>query len=122
MSSTDSPRHQEAINDLLDMSLDMFKHIVALNTILILSMRRTIQRAIIQQLLGITILSEKAEALKEQTRITREAITEETAKINAIQTPNSKIETTIEGLRSTQRAWLAKKQQDSDKLNKATTN
>ena len=120
-SQGDSRKTQEAINDLLDMSHDMFKHIVALNTYTdpFLSMRQNDQRAIIEQLLGITILSEKAEALKEQTRITREAITEETAKINAIQTANSKIETTIEGLRSTQRAWLAKKQQDSDKLNKA---
>ena len=120
-SQGDSRKTQEAINDLLDMSHDMFKHIVALNTYTdpFLSMRQNDQRAIIEQLLGITILSEKAEALKEQTRITREAITEETAKINAIQTANSKIETTIEGLRSTQRAWLAKKQQDSEKLIKA---
>ena len=79
-SQGDSRKTQEAINDLLDMSHDMFKHIVALNTYTdpFLSMRQNDQRAIIEQLLGITILSEKAEALKEQTRITREAITEET--------------------------------------------
>ena len=120
-SQGDSRKTQESINDLLDMSHDMFKHIVALNTYTepFLSMRTNDQRAIIEQLLGITILSEKAEALKEQTRITKDAITEETAKINAIQTANSKIEGTIDSLRSTQRAWLAKKQQDCDKLTKA---
>jgi len=100
------------------MSHDMFKHIVALNTYTepFLSMRQNDQRAIIEQLLGITILSEKADALKEQTRITKEAITTETLKIEAIQTANSKIESTISSLQGTQRAWLAKKQQDINKL------
>jgi DNA repair exonuclease SbcCD ATPase subunit len=79
-------------------------------------MRQNDQRAIIEQLLGITILSEKADALKEQTRITKEAITTETLKIEAIQTANSKIESTISSLQGTQRAWLAKKQQDVNKL------
>jgi len=105
------------------MSHDMFKHIVALNTYTepFLSMRVNDQRAIIEQLLGITILSEKAESLKEQTRITKDAITEETLKINAIQTANSKIQTTIESLQSTQRAWRAKKEQDCAKLQHGIT-
>ena len=117
-SQGDSRKTQEYINDLLDMSHDMFKHIVALNTYTepFLSMRTNDQRAIIEQLLGITILSEKAEALKEQTRITKEAITSETLKINAIQTANEKIQSTIDSLGRTQRAWLAKKEQDCAKL------
>jgi DNA repair exonuclease SbcCD ATPase subunit len=82
-------------------------------------MRQNDQRAIIEQLLGITILSEKAELLKEQTRQTRDSITQETLKIEAIQTANSKIESTIDNLKSTQRAWIAKRQQDEDKLAKA---
>jgi DNA repair exonuclease SbcCD ATPase subunit len=100
------------------MSHDMFKHIVALNTYTepFLSMRVNDQRAIIEQLLGITILSEKADALKEQTRQTKDAITEETLKINAIQTANEKIEASIESLKRTQRAWQAKHKQDQDKL------
>ena len=120
-SQGDSRKTQESINDLLDMTHDMFKHIVALNTYTepFLSMRQNDQRAIIEQLLGITILSEKADALKEQTRITKEAITTETLKIEAIQTANSKIESTIESLQGTQRAWLAKQKTDIDKLVKA---
>ena len=120
-SQGDSRKTQESINDLLDMTHDMFKHIVALNTYTepFLSMRQNDQRAIIEQLLGITILSEKADALKEQTRITKEAITTETLKIEAIQTANSKIESTIESLQGTQRAWLAKQKTDVDKLVKA---
>jgi DNA repair exonuclease SbcCD ATPase subunit len=117
-SQGDSRQTQKDIDGLLDMSHDMFKHIVALNTYTepFLSMRQNDQRAIIEQLLGITILSEKADALKEQTRITKEAITTETLKIEAIQTANSKIESTISSLQGTQRAWLAKKQQDVNKL------
>jgi len=117
-SQGDSRKTQEFINELLDMSHDMFKHIVALNTYTepFLSMRQNDQRAIIEQLLGITILSEKAEALKEQTRKTKDAIQEETLKINAIQTANEKINATIENLKGTQRAWLSKKGQSVNKL------
>jgi len=117
-SQGDSRKTQADINDLLGMSHDMFKHIVALNTYTepFLSMRQNDQRAIIEQLLGITILSEKADKLKDGVRQTKETITQETLKIEAIQTSNSKIEGTITNLQSTQRAWLAKKQQDADKL------
>ena len=117
-SQGDSRKTQEAINTLLGMSHDMFKHVVALNTYTepFLSMRQNDQRAIIEQLLGITILSEKAEKLKDGIRQTKETITQETLKIEAIQTSNSKIEDTIANLKGTQRAWLAKKQQDADKL------
>jgi len=117
-SQGDSRKTQEAINTLLGMSHDMFKHVVALNTYTepFLSMRQNDQRAIIEQLLGITILSEKAEKLKDGVRQTKETITQETLKIEAIQTSNSKIEDTISNLQSTQRAWLSKKQQDADKL------
>jgi len=117
-SQGDSRKTQEFINDLLDMSHDMFKHIVALNTYTepFLSMRQNDQRAIIEQLLGITILSEKADALKEKSKQTKDAITEETLKINAIQSANEKIQTTIDSLSRTQRAWLSKKDQDCNKL------
>mgnify|MGYP006072284653 CR=1 FL=1 len=117
-SQGDSRKTQEFINDLLDMSHDMFKHILALNTYTepFLSMRQNDQRAIIEQLLGITILSEKADTLKEQTKKTKDAIQEETLKINAIQSANEKIGGTIESLQSTQRAWLSKNAQDVKKL------
>ena len=117
-SQGDSRKTQEDINTLLGMSHDMFKHIVALNTYTepFLSMKQNDQRAIIEQLLGITILSEKADILKEQVKQTKDAITQETLKIEAIQTANSKIEGTITSLQGTQRAWIAKKQQDMNNL------
>jgi DNA repair exonuclease SbcCD ATPase subunit len=99
----------------------MFKHVVALNTYTepFLSMRANDQRAIIEQLLGITILTEKADALKDQVRMTKDAITQETLKIEAIQTANSKIESTIENLKKNQRAWLANKDNALSKLHKS---
>ena len=117
-SQGDSRKTQEFINNLLDMSHDMFKHIVALNTYTepFLAMKQNDQRAIIEQLLGITILSEKAESLKEQIKNTKELITEETLKIEAIQTANEKINATIDNLQGTQRAWVSKKEQDIRKL------
>ena len=54
--------------------------------------------------------------LKEQTRQSKDAITEETLKINAIQTANEKIEVSIEQLVGRQRAWVSKHKQDQDKL------
>jgi hypothetical protein len=57
----------------------MFKHIVALNTYTepFLSLKANEQRTIIEQLLGITLLSEKADALKEQSIATKDAIQQE---------------------------------------------
>ena len=120
-SQGDSRKTQEYINDLLGMSHDMFKHIVALNTYTepFLSMRTNDQRAIIEQLLGITILSEKADVLKEQIKTTKDAITEETAKINAIKTANEKIESTILSLKNNQKAWLSKRENDVVKIEKS---
>ena len=113
-SQGDSRETQKIIGELLGMSHNMFKHIVALNTYTepFLSMRTNEQREIIEQLLGITILSEKAEALKEQIKTTKDTITEETLKINAIQASNSKIKQSIETLKTRQSAWNTKKKED----------
>jgi DNA repair exonuclease SbcCD ATPase subunit len=120
-SQGDSRKTQELLQDLLGMSHDMFKHIIALNTYSepFLSMKQNDQRAIIEQLLGITLLSEKAENLKEQIRTTKELITEETLKIDAIQKANEKIGATIESLARNQRAWQSKKRTDEENLQKA---
>lgn len=120
-SQGDSRKTQETINNLLGMSHDMFKHIVALNTYSepFLAMRTNDQRAIIEQLLGITILSEKAERLKEEIRNTKAAVESETVRINAIQSANSHIEDTIASLSRTQKAWQAKKRSDVANLQEA---
>jgi len=120
-SQGDSRETQKDIDELLGMSHDMFKHVVALNTYSepFLSMRANDQRAIIEQLLGITILTEKSNLLKEQIRQTRDAITEETLKINAIQSANEKIKISISDLQSNQKAWVSKRKTDCEKLQNA---
>jgi DNA repair exonuclease SbcCD ATPase subunit len=120
-SQGDSRQTQKEIDSLLDMSHDMFKHVVALNTYTepFLSMRANDQRAIIEQLLGITILTEKADLLKDKVKQTKEYITEETLKINAIESSNKKIEQSIETLAGRQKAWFAKQKQDIERLDNA---
>jgi DNA repair exonuclease SbcCD ATPase subunit len=107
---------QKDLNELLGMSHDMFKHIVALNTYTepFLSMRANDQREIIEQLLGITLLSEKAESLKEQIKQIKDQIQQETANIEASKKSNEKIEQSIAGLETRKSAWY--KQQEIDCL------
>ncbi len=120
-SQGDSRETQKAIGELLGMSHEMFKHIVALNTYTepFLNLRANDQRAIIEQLLGITILTEKAELLKEKVRQTKDFITEETSNINAIEASNKKIQQSIETLIGRQRAWESKRKDDVKKLETA---
>ena len=113
-SQGDSRETQYDIADLIGMSHDMFKHVLALNTYTepFLSMRANDQRTIIEQLLGITILSEKAEKLKEQIKLTKESITEEDIRIKAVQDANRRIEEQIENLKRRQRLWITKHEDD----------
>jgi DNA repair exonuclease SbcCD ATPase subunit len=109
---------QKDVDELLGMSHDMFKHIVALNTYTepFLSLKSNEQREIIEQLLGITLLSEKAESLKEQVRITKEAIVQETANIEATKKSNDKIQLSVDGLLNRQKAWLKQQRDDCEKI------
>ena len=117
-SQGDSRKTQETIDDLLQMSHTMFKHLVALNTYTepFLSLKPNDQRAIIEQLLGITILSEKAEQLKVKQKEVRDGITEETARINGIQTANEKVAETISSLKIKSNAWRQQNAKDCEKL------
>jgi DNA repair exonuclease SbcCD ATPase subunit len=105
---------QAQIEKLFGMSHDMFKHIVALNTYTepFLSMRANDQRAIIEQLLGITMLSEKAEVLKEQQRLTKDAIKQEEYRISAVEEANARIEKSISDLERRQKIWRDKQTSD----------
>ena len=119
-SQGDSRKTQQDINALLGMSHDMFKHILALNTYTepFLAMKNNDQRAIIEQLLGITILSEKADLLREQMRINRDLTTHENARLTAVQDSNEKIKENIEKLQSRRKAWIAQNKETCDKLQK----
>jgi DNA repair exonuclease SbcCD ATPase subunit len=85
----------------------MFKHLIALNTYTepFLGMKNNDQKDMIEQLLGITELSQKAEILKERQKVTRDSIKEEEITINAINKSNERIEKNIQEIESRSRAW-----------------
>ena len=110
----DSRETQDAIERVMNMSHDMFKHVLALNTYTepFLSLKANEQRTIIEQLLGITLLSERADAIKELNKQTKDAIQAEEFRIRAVQEANKRIEEQIESLRRRQVLW--QKKYDSD--------
>ena len=112
---------QKDLDDLLGMSHDMFRHIVALNTYTepFLSMKANDQRVIIEQLLGITLLSEKAEGLKEMIKTTKDNIYQENADIEAAKKSNEKIQQSIDSLTSRQNAWNHQHDEEIEKIARA---
>ena len=117
----DSRETQDAIERTLGLSHDMFKHILALNTYTepFLSLKANDQRTIIEQLLGITMLSERADRIKELNKQTKESIQQEEFRIRAVQEANKRIEEQIESLRKRQRMWGNKQGEDVAKLESA---
>ena len=120
-SQGDSRETQDAIESVLGMSHDMFKHILALNTYTepFLSLKANDQRTIIEQLLGITMLSERAERIKELNRETKDAITQEEFHIRAITEANRRIEEQIEAIKRRQTLWTTKHIEDLANLTNA---
>jgi DNA repair exonuclease SbcCD ATPase subunit len=98
---------QAELERTLGFSHTMFKNIVALNTYSepFLSMKANEQREIIEQLLGITKLSEKAEVLKERLRETKDSIKEEEFRVQAVKEANKRIEDNIRSLNVKSGAW-----------------
>ena len=117
-SQGDSRETQAAIEKLLGLSHDMFKHVLALNTYTepFLSMRTNDQRHIIEQLLGITLLSERADAIKESMRGTKDSISQEEMRIRAVQEANKRIEDQIKSLENRRNLWIKKKDEDIQQL------
>ena len=105
---------QQEINKLLGMSHAMFKNIIALNTYTqpFLATKQAEQREIIEQLLGITILSEKADLLKDQMRGTKEELISEKYRLDSIKTSNEKINQSIKTIKLRSSAWQTQKDED----------
>ena len=117
-------RHtQEEIVRTIGITHEMFKHILALNTYVepFLALRTNDQRVIIEQLLGITKLSEKAEKLKEESKITKDEIKEEELHISAVLAANKRIETNIAGLETKSATWDREKTRKVAELQEAVT-
>jgi len=91
---------QKEIDRVLGISHTMFKHIVALNTYTepFLSMSGGKQRELIEELLGITLLSQKAENLKKLIQTTKASIEQAEFKIATIKSSNARIQRAIEDL------------------------
>ena len=120
-SQGDSRETQKSIEQMLEMTHTMFKHLVALNTYTepFLSMKSAEQREIIEQLLGITLLSEKAETLKIAIKESKDTITSEQFKIESIKVANENVQKSINSLIIKSSAWSNKKDQDIESLGKA---
>lgn len=112
---------QEAIDRVVGMGPEMFKHLVALNTYTLpfLSLKANEQRDIIEELLGITQLSEKAEYLREHIKNAKESIRDEEARIKALQEANTRVQASIDDLERRSRTWATKKSTDMSALDAA---
>ena len=109
---------QVAIEKVIHMSSDMFKHIVALNTYSepFLALKANEQREIIEQLLGITLLSEKAEVIKTMLKETKDNIQQEEFKVKAIEEANKRVKEQIEATKRRQKLWQQKHDEDLENL------
>jgi DNA repair exonuclease SbcCD ATPase subunit len=103
----DSRETQKFIEKIIGFPHEMFKQLIALNTYTepFLSLRANDQRAMIEQLLGITELSEKADILKELLKQTKDSIKEEEIRIDAVRNSNELIEKNIREIEMRSRAW-----------------
>ena len=118
VSQGDSRKTQEDLNRMIGMNPKMFKHIVALNTYTqpFLSLHNNEQQEIIEQLLGIQLLSEKADILKTHIKRSKEDITLETARLEGLKISNEKVEETIHSLTNKSSAWDNQNKTDIEKL------
>lgn len=109
---------QANIERVLNMSPDMFRHIVALNTYSepFLALKSNEQRSIIEQLLGITLLSEKAEVIKDLIRQSKDDIQQEEFRVKAVEEANKRVKEQIESLKRRQKLWQTKHNEDLEKL------
>jgi DNA repair exonuclease SbcCD ATPase subunit len=109
---------QHAIERVINMSPEMFRHIVVLNTYSqpFLALKANEQKDIIEQLLGITLLSEKAEVIKEMIRTSKDNIQQEEFNIKAIEEANKRVKEQIESTKRRQKLWKMKHDEDLEKL------
>ena len=109
---------QVAIEKVIHMSADMFSHIVALNTYSepFLALKNNEQRNIIEQLLGITLLSEKAEVIKGMVRDSKDSIQQEEFNVKAIEEANKRVKEQIDATKRRQKLWKMKHDEDLEKL------
>jgi len=116
----DSRVTQETINNQIGFSPLLFKHIIALGTktLPFLNEKANIQREMIEELLGVTQLSMKAERLKEKLRQTKMEIEREEIRIRVIKQQNEKTLQTINEIKRKSDFWAKNHQATIEKLEK----
>jgi len=112
---------QAEIIKIVGLEETMFKHIVAMNTYTkaFLEEGPAEQREVIEQILGIKILSEKGEALMDMMRHTKKLIEDEETKIDAIKAANERLQRSIDDLQLKATHWSVERQ---EKMNDLITN
>ena len=105
-------RTQAEIERLLGMSPILFRHIVALNTFTTPFLREeaAVQREVIEELFGITQLSQRAEALKKRLDTTKEKLRDADATVKANTEANSRIEQAITRAEGEAQTWQTAQQ------------
>lgn len=107
---------QEELTEVLGISQSLFEHIVVLNAnvdpFLSLSVQK--QRDMIEELLGITQLTEKAELLKDMQKDSKKLAEQEKFKIDTLIASNQRIQRSIENLQTEANNF------ESNKLSKIT--
>ena len=81
-----------------------------------LSMRPGDQREIIEELLGITELSRKADSLKDEVKVTKDKIKDEEYRLKAVEDANGRILKSIKDIERRQRVWTDKHNTDIEDL------
>lgn len=110
---------QKEIDRTLGLNHTLFKHLMALNTYTepFLGLRAYDQREIIEHLLGITILSEKATVLKDLVRDNKDELKEEQYRIKGIENANVQFEKSISELKRKQTVWVRDREEKLNTLN-----
>jgi len=109
---------QQLIQKILNMTPDMFRHIVVLNTYSepFLALKNNEQRDIIEQLLGITLLSEKADVVKDLIRTSKDEIQQEEFRVKAVEEANKRVKEQIDSFKRRQKLWQTKHDEDLSKF------
>jgi len=109
---------QKEINKVIKISPNLFKYIVILNTNTesFLSLPFNFQRDLIEDLLGIKEISQKADLLKEKIKITEELIREEEREIYLKIEQNKKIENKIKELEIKRNQWIKENNRELNKI------
>lgn len=120
-SQGESKDTQAHIDSVLGISFQMFRQIICLNTYAepFLSMGAARQREIIEELMGITLLSQKAENLKELIKVTRTEIEREEFQLATVRNSNQKILQTMEDIRGRMSKWTQTQESQIQQLHAA---